>query len=166
MEIINTRRSIRKYTDQPVSEELLVKLLEAAMNAPTARNLQEWKFVVVTNKELQKKMAEAMPNTHMSAHAGACIVVCGDTTIQPKAEYIYTDCGAAIENLLLKAHSLGLGCCWCAVGPNEDRIIPTKEILNLPEHYLPVANIAIGWPNEEKEENHRYDENKVTWMKS
>ena len=111
-------------------------------------------------------MAEAMPNTHMSAHAGACIVVCGDTTIQPKAEYIYVDCGAAIENLLLKAHSLGLGCCWCAVGPNEDRIIPTKEILNLPEHYLPVANIAIGWPNEEKEENHRYDENKVTWMKS
>ena len=69
------------------------------------------------------------------------------------------------ENLLLEAHSLGLGCCWCAIGPNEDRIVPTKEILNLPEHYLPVANIAIGWPAEEKEENHRYDENKVMWIK-
>ena len=107
MGTINTRRSIRKYTDQPVEDELLVKMLEAAMNAPTARNMQEWKFVVVKNKELQEKMAKAMPNTHMSAHAGACIVVCGDTTIQPKAEYIYVDCGAAIENMLLNAHELG-----------------------------------------------------------
>lgn len=165
MEIINTRRSIRKYQNQPVEDELLVKLLEAAMNAPTARNLQEWKFIVVKNRHLQEKIAKALPNTHMSYHAGACIVVLGDKTIQPKDEYIYVDCGAAIENLLLEAHSLGLGCCWCAVGPNEDRILPLRELLNIDDHLVPVANIAIGWPDEMKEENHRYDEQKVTWIK-
>ncbi len=165
MELINTRRSIRRYTEQPVDDTQLLKLLEAAMNAPTARNLQEWKFVVIKNKELQAKIAKAMPNTHMSAHAAACIVVLGDKTIQPKDEYIYVDCGAAIENLLLKAHEMGLGCCWCAVGPNEDRIAPMRELLNLPEHLVPVANIAIGWPDETKEANHRYDEKKVTWIK-
>jgi len=165
MELINTRRSIRKYTNEPVHDDYLIKLLEAAMNAPTARNLQDWKFIVIKNKELQKKIAEALPNTHMSAHAAACIVVLGDKTIQPKDEYIYVDCGAAIQNLLLEAHSLGLGCCWCAIGPNEDRIIPLKELLNIADHLIPVANIAIGWPDETKEENYRYDENKVTWVK-
>lgn len=165
MEIINTRRSIRKYTEKPVEGENLVKMLEAAMNAPTARNLQEWKFIVIENKDIQTKIAKALPNTHMSAYAGVCIVVLGDKTIQPKDEYIYVDCGAAIENLLLEAHSLGLGCCWCAIGPNEDRIEPIREILGLEEHLVPVANIAVGWPDEKKEANHRYDEKKVTWIK-
>ena len=165
MEIINTRRSIRKYTEKPVEDELLVQLLEAAMNAPTARNLQEWKFIVIKNQEIQKKLATIVPNTHMSAHATACVVVLGDKTIQPREEYIYVDCGAAIENLLLEAHSLGLGCCWCAIGPNEERIAPVKELLNIEEHLVPVANIAIGWPNEEKEANYRYDANKVRWVK-
>ena len=165
MDIINTRRSIRKYTEKPVEDELLIKMLEAAMNAPTARNLQEWKFVVIKDRSVLKQIADALRSAKMTEHAGAAVVVLGDKTIQPKDEYIYVDCGAAIENLLLEAHSLGLGCCWCAIGPNEDRIEPIREILGLEEHLVPVANIAIGWPDEEKEANHRYDEKKVTWIK-
>lgn len=164
MKEIYTRRSIRKYTNQKVEKEKLIKLLDAAMNAPTAVNRQEWRFVVVEEPSLLREIAEKMPNAHMVSGASAALIVCGDCTVATAPEYIYVDCGAAIQNILLMATKELLGACWCAIGPSQDRIVSIKSLLNLPEEFLPVACVAIGYPNEEKEENNRYDEEKVTWM--
>ena len=164
METINKRRSIRKYTDQKVEEEKIVGMLKAAMNAPTARNTQEWTFKVIANRQMLDQIAQNMSSMTMAAQAGYGIVVCGDRNKQSD-EFIYTNGGAAVQNMLLEATDLGLGTCWCAIGPREERMEYFVKLLDLPENELPVAFVAVGYPKEEKEPNNRYDENKVTYYR-
>lgn len=163
---INKRRSIRKYQNKPIEEEKILTLLKAAMNAPTAKNCQEWRFAVVTNKDLLKHLAkEVSPYTSMVKDAACAIIVSGDLTVNGSKEYICTDTAAAIENILLAAVELDLGCCWCGIADNEDRVACTRRLLSLPEHFYPTGMVAIGYPAEEKEPNNRYDENKVTYYR-
>lgn len=159
---IETRRSIRKYSNKEVNKEELVDLLKAAMHAPTARNLQEWRFVVSNNREVLDAISD-IPGYAMLKEAGAVIVVCGDLNIS-KYEYIHVDCAAAVQNILLEAKHLGIGTCWCAASPREERVNPLKEYLKLPENILPVALISIGYPGEDKDIEDRYDEKKITWL--
>lgn len=166
IDIINKRRSIRKYLNQPVEEEKIISLLKAAMNAPTAKNRQEWRFAVISDKELLTRFAtEVSPYTSMVKDASYAIVVSGDLHVTPSKEYICVDCAAAIENMLLCAVELELGCCWCGLADNEDRVSKTKQLLNLPDNFYPVAIVAIGYPDEVKEPNNRYDPEKVTYYR-
>lgn len=163
---INKRRSIRKYQNKPIEEEKILTLLKAAMNAPTARNCQEWRFAVVTNRELLKHLAEEVsPYTSMVKDAACAIIVSGDLNVTPSKEYICTDTAAAIENLLLAAVECDLGCCWCGIADNEERVSCTRKLLSLPDNYYPTGMIAIGYPAEEKEPNNRFDPNKVTYYR-
>lgn len=164
MKEIYERRSIRKYTDQLVEKEKLVKMLNAAMNAPTAKNRQEWRFLVIQDRQILDAIAEKGVYMQMMKQANAAIVVCGDLEEAVFPEYVYTNCGAAIQNMLLTATEEGLGTCWCAIGPNQDRIDLFKSLIQLDEKILPVACVAIGYPDEEKEANNRYDEKKVQWI--
>ncbi len=163
---INKRRSIRKYQDKPIEEEKIIALLKSAMNAPTAKNRQEWRFAVVTDKVLLARLAtEVSPYTSMVKDAGCAIIVSGDLNVTPSKEYICTDTAAAIENILLTAVELDLGCCWCGIADNEDRVVNTRRLLSLPENYYPTGMIAIGYPGEEKEPNDRFDPEKVTYYR-
>ncbi len=128
-EAILTRRSVRAYTDQPVSEELIHKLLVAAMSAPSAGNGQPWHFGVVTERTVLNSLAELLPFGKMLQQAPLAIVVCGETKGQPFDGYWVQDCSAATENLLLAAHALGLGGVWLGVYPREDRAAGVKRIL-------------------------------------
>jgi len=157
------RRSIRVFLPGEVSDEQVKTLLEAAMSAPSAVAKDPWRFVVVRKKETLKKIADALPNGKMLSDAAVGIVVCGDIEAahDKQLSYMLQDCAAAIENLLLAAHILGLGACWLGVHPRENRIKAIKEILGLPENIIPVSVVAVGKPGETKEPRTRYKAEKV-----
>lgn len=160
-----TRRSIRKYTSQAVPEEFIRELLNAGMHAPTARNLQPWHFVVVDKREIIDELSVAHPHARMLRQATLAILVCGDKKIQEADGYIIQDCSAATQNIMLAAHALGLGSVWLGMYPREERMQKVSELLEIPEHILPVALIAIGHPDEVKDSPDRYKEERIHWNK-
>jgi nitroreductase len=159
LDFIFKRRSIRKYTDEPVSDADIQKLLEAAMAAPTARNIQPWHFVVVKDRAILKALADAHPYGEMMAHAGCGIAVCGD----PKESDAYwvQDCSAATENILIAVSALGLGAVWLGVTPRADRMEAVSKVLNIPKEYPVLSLISIGHPAETKKQRTQYIESKV-----
>ena len=156
---ILARRSIRKYTQEPVKKADVKALLEAAMAAPSASNRKPWHFVAVTRRETLDTLAEAHRYGKMLFHAPLCVAVCGDTSVSER--FWVQDCSAATENLLLAATALGLGAVWLGVYPSEDRVRDVREILGIPERYTPLNLISIGHPAEEKEPRTQYDESRV-----
>ncbi|MEA2012811.1 MAG: nitroreductase family protein [Verrucomicrobiota bacterium] len=158
-----SRRSIRKYTNQKISEQTIRDILDAAMAAPSAVATDPWRFIVIRKKKTLQKIADVLPNGTMIADADVGIIICGDINAAHTQElsYMLQDCSAAIENILLAVSQLGLGACWLGVHPRTDRIKNIKEIFSLPEEVIPISAIAIGYPAEEKEPRTRYDKNKV-----
>ncbi len=166
-EIIQTifqRRSIRAYTPQAVEKEKLTQLLEAAMAAPSAANMQPWQFVVVTETAVLDQLREKLWAGRYNAPA--MIIVCGDTeTVQnPSVAYWPQDCAAATENILIAAVGLGLGTVWIGAYPNPSVVKPVSKILNLPENLVPLSLIWVGYPAEEKPARTQYDERRVHWQ--
>lgn len=159
IETIFARRSIRKYTAEPVAEQDIKTLLEAAMAAPSASNRRPWQFVVVTERETLDTLAEAHPHGKMLFDATLCISVCGDLTEMER--YWVQDCSAATENLLLAATALGLGAVWLGVYPRDQRVAAVRGVLSLPEHITPLNLVSIGHPAEEKEARTQYDAARV-----
>jgi nitroreductase len=152
------RRSIRVYAPGEVSDETIQSLLEAAMAAPSAVAKDPWRFVVIRDLGMLARIADALPNGKMLATAPVGIVVCGDLDAahDRQLSYLLQDCAAAIENLLLAVHALGLGACWLGVHPREDRVRKVGQLLGLPPNVIPVAAIAIGHPGEAKESRTRH----------
>ncbi len=161
LETIFARRSIRKYTQEPVEQKRIEMLLKAAMAAPSASNRKPWQFVVVTERETLDALAEAHPYGKMLFDAPLCISVCGDLTEMER--YWVQDCSAATENLLLAATALGLGAVWLGVYPRDQRVASVRTTLALPDHITPLNLISIGHPAEEKEPRTQYDESRVHW---
>lgn len=163
LELILGRRSIRKYKSEPIPEEDIKLLLEAAMAAPSAVCKDPWRFIVIRNKESLRKIADILPNGKMIADAAVGIIVCGDINRahDKQLSYLLQDCSAAIENILIAAHALGLGACWLGVHPREQRIEGIRKIFRIPDDIIPVACIAIGVPGEEKPPRTRYNEDFV-----
>jgi nitroreductase len=162
MKEIFERRSIRKYTDAPVSDESVNELLEAAMAAPSASNQQPWEFVIINDKNIMDHIAEIHPHAQMIKDAQVAIAVCADLDRDKKnSGYWIQDCSAATENILLEAQYLGLGAVWLGIYPREDRVKGVKELLALPERVIPLSIVSIGYPAEEKEPSGRYDKSRV-----
>jgi nitroreductase len=133
------------------------------MAAPSAAAKSPWHFVVVRNRPTLLRIATALPQGLMLANAPLGIAVCGDLEVahDEQLSYLLQDCSAAIENLLLCAHVLGLGACWLGVHPRGNRIKSMKEILSLPASVVPVACISIGYPGESKEPHAPYYSDRV-----
>lgn len=143
---IFARKSVRSYTDEPVSPEQVETILKAAMAAPSGMNMQPWRFVVVTDQKVKDKLAIGF--NKMIAKAPVVIIVCGKTTNKlgaPNKNWT-ADCAASTENLLLAVEALGLGAVWTACYPYEDRMNPTVEALGLPENISPYCIVPIGHP--------------------
>jgi uncharacterized protein (DUF1330 family)/nitroreductase len=157
------RRSIRVYAPREVSAEAIQKLLEAAMAAPSAGAKDPWRFVVIRNREVLARVAPELSNGEMLLTAGVGIMVCGDLEAAHGREvsFLLQDCAAAIENLLLCAHILGLGACWLGVHPREPRGQRIREILSLPASVIPVSCVAVGHPGESKEPRTRFNRDYV-----
>lgn len=152
------RRSIRAYEDKEVPAELVDALLRAAMAAPSAVARDPWRFVVLRSKAVRADIASGLPNGGMLASAGVGFAVCGELEAahDRQLSYLLQDCSAAIENLLLAAHALGLGAVWLGVHPREARIAHVRRALALPESVLPISCIAVGFPAERKPARTRY----------
>jgi len=158
---IRTRRSIRTYLDQPVPEELIQKLLAAAMQAPSARNQQPWQFVVIDDQAILVKIPTFMPNAAMAGRAPLAILVCGDLSLEECEGYWVVDCAAAVENMLLAAHALGLGAVWCGVYPREARMAGLRQLIGLPKNVIAHSLIVLGYPAEQVSAEDRYRPERV-----
>ena len=160
---IKKRQSIRKYKDTPIEKEKIIEILKAAMNAPTARNTQEWKFKVITNKEALDSMVNLSPYTSMMQEAPCAILVSADLNKAINIEYGLINCAAAIENMLIEAVNQGLGTCWCGIAPVEQRIKEFKNYFKLTENEYPVGVVALGYSNENKPLVDRFDPLNITY---
>lgn len=161
MEAILTRRSIRRYTGVPVSEDLLNQVLRAGCYAPSAHNGQPWHFVVLRRPEALEVLASVHPFAKMAPAAGTAIAVCGDLRRQKTEGFLVEDCSAAIENMLLAAHSLGLGAVWCGIHPVPKLVRAVRDLLALPPAVLPVGLVVLGHPAESRSVDERFDPDKV-----
>jgi len=161
LDSIFTRRSIRVYRPDRIPEEMITTLLKSAMSAPSAKNTQPWHFIIINDRKLLDKIVEFHPYASMLDSAPMAIAICGDLQIEPSREYVAVDCSAATENILLAAHSLGLGGVWLGIYPKKERMDELTELLSLPEYIMPVSLIALGYPAEEREPEDRYTPAKI-----
>lgn len=148
LEFLYTRRSMRRYTEDPVSQEQLRAILKAAMLAPSSRNGQPWHFVVIRDQALREALMEYQPNMSFARYADTVILVCADLNITtvPQA---HSDCAAATMNILLAAHAQGLGACWCGIHPYEDRQSGIAELCHIPENVCIFSAVTVGHPGKE-----------------
>lgn len=150
--IIASRTSVRRYDrTKDVPDEAVEALLRAAMSAPSAMNLQPWEFVVVRDKATLAALAAANRYGAMIAEAPLAIAICGDTLRGADGgpnNWWMLDCSAATENLLLAAAAQGLGAVWTAVYPHDDRIAAVRKILSVPERYVPLCVVPVGYPGD------------------
>lgn len=143
IQVIKTRRSIRNFKDQPIPKDMLQNLVDAARFAPTARNVQPWEFIVVTDHNILQKIAGLADNGKFIAEAKACIAVFSSDT-----KYYLEDGCAATENILIAATSLGIGSCWVA-GDKKTYCSQINSLLNVPQSLKLVSLIALGYPESE-----------------
>ncbi|QJB55767.1 nitroreductase family protein [Pseudodesulfovibrio sp. zrk46] len=161
MEAIRTRRSIRKYEDKPIPDEMVREILDAAMMAPSAGNAQPWRFLVVNDRATLDGMAELHPHIKMVKQAPLGIVVCADLSLEKYPGYWVQDCAAAMQNMLLAIHDLGLGAVWTGVYPMEDRVSAFKKMFNMPENVIPLGFTPIGWPAQQPKSESRFKEDRI-----
>lgn len=168
MEAIKERRSIRKFKEDAIGEELITELLMAAQMAPSAGNLQARDFIVVTNSALKQKLKEAALNQSFIEEAPVVIVVVANIERSSRVYkvrgelYALQDATAAVMNLMLAAHSKGLGTCW--VGAFEEYSV--YNLLGLPNGTKPIAIIPIGYPDEKSRTSTRMSLDKVVHQES
>jgi nitroreductase len=161
IEAIRTRRSIRKYTDEPVCEDMVLAILRAAMSAPSAGDQRAWRFIVADDRAVLDAIPGWHPHAKMLKQAPLAIVVCADTAAESHKGYWILDCAAATQNMLLAAHALGLGAVWLGVHPRPERMASVKAMFRLPPGVEPLSIVAFGHPAEEKPPEDRFDPAKV-----
>ncbi len=143
------RRSVRKYQEKQVADDVIDRILQAAMSGPSACNKKPWEFYVIKNNKICR-LLENNDYLH-SFYSPVKIVVCGNLNNALDSEgkdYWIQDCSAAIENILLKVTDEGLGACWCGIYPIKARINYFKNVLNLEQNIVPLGLITLGYPDE------------------
>lgn len=167
LEAIKARRSIRRYLNVPVEWDKIGSIIEAGKSAPSSGNLQNWKFVIVTNKEERKAIAEACLQQYWMSEAPIHIIVVAEP--EPaimhygvRGEKLYTvqNCAAAVQNMLLEATALGLGSCW--IGAFEEDML--KKVIGCTERVRPQAVITIGYAAEKVPVPTEYTLEDVTYL--
>ena len=157
---IRTRRTIRRWTDRPVSDEIVKELLECALWAPSACNMQLWDFVVVTDPQTRQSLAEAVP---FADKAQVCIFICYNTRFSEGSHANIQSASAAVMNMLLRAHSLGLGGFWQATIHDRQKL---RETLGLPKDIDVLSTTLFGYPAESPSAPARRDPSHlVHWQK-
>ncbi len=163
MDILCKRRSIRVYdAEKPVEREKITAMLQAAMAAPSACNLQPWEFIVIDTPQRMKQLKECIGESNGRYYnAPAAFVVCANTSYIPWESNGEMDTSAAIENMLLAATVLGLGAVW--IGDiDRDKI---RGLLDIPPHVSVNSVVLFGCPAETKASRTQYSEEAVYWDK-
>lgn len=144
-DVIMSRASSRSFTGEAIPRETLLRIARAGMAAPSAMNVQPWEIVIVTDRSKLESLRDGLPYAKMLDKAAAAFVVCGLPAKNDCARMHWNDdCAAASENILLAAHSLGLGAVWTAVNPDPPRLETVRGILGIPADVVPLNVIPIG----------------------
>ena len=159
LEIITTRRNIKYFIPRFVSWDKISTIIDAGRHAPSCGNIQNWKFIVIFELDQKQQIAEMCYGQLEIAQAAVLIVVCAEPEKAERyyglrGERLYTvqNCAAAIQNMLLEAHSLGLGGRWIG-GFDEEAV---KSSLGIPEEIRPQAIIAIGYARDTPQKPPKY----------
>jgi nitroreductase len=153
IDLLRTRRSFRKYTQEPIDSNKIDVLIEALLRSPTSRNGKSWEFLVVDDRDLLSKLSKAREQgSHHLRDAPLGIIVCADST---KSDVWVEDCSIAAILVQMTAHDLGLGCCWIQIRNRKHTETMSAEqyiqcLLELPEHIKVECMVSIGYPNETK----------------
>ena len=158
LNFILKRRSIRAFTDAPLTDAQIDALLKAAMAAPSGNDRRPWAFVVVREAARRRALAETHEWSYMCASAPVVFAVLGDPGA---SDHWVSDCSAATENLLLAASGLDLGAVWVGIYPRVPRESSVRQVLNIPERWRVLCLIPVGHPAETESPRTRYEENKV-----
>jgi nitroreductase len=161
MDAIYKRRSIRKYTSQPVPEKNIIEFIKAGMNAPSAGNQQPWHFVIIDDRGILKEITKFHPYSQMLHQASTAILVCGDLDLEKNEGYWVQDCSAATENILLEIADQGFGGVWLGVYPRKDRVEGIRKLLRIPPGIIPFSLISIGYPAENKELKNEFKKERI-----
>jgi nitroreductase len=161
IEVINSRRSVRKYTKKEVPDDVVRLILASAMSAPSAGNAQPWHFGVIDDRRLLDEISRIHPQAEMAKDAPLAILVCGDLGLEKYAGNWPLDCAAAVENLLLAAHAIGLGAVWTGVYPNAERMESFRKLLGLPGNMMPHALVPVGYPAEHVPREFRFQQKRI-----
>jgi nitroreductase len=156
LDVMRKRRSVRRYKEDPIPEDVFLRVMEAARLAPSGKNLQPWRFIVVKDQGLKEKLAVASLNQKFIARAPVVIVFCGypDNCYQHQGRYMKSwpiDVTCAIDHLMLQAQEEGLGTCWIGAFVEAE----VKPILNIPDDVRVVALTPLGYPEEEPRDRGR-----------
>ena len=164
LEAIFTRRSIRSYTDETITDETMQLLLKAAMSGPSCVNARDWSFIIVRSREMLNKMADAngRPAEPLRS-AAAAVMVCGDLnrSFPPAKDYWVIDGAIAAQNIVLAARALGLGSVWLGTWPQKERVEAQAKLFGLPESIVPHSVIALGYPLKEPAERDVFEADRV-----
>lgn len=163
MNAIFKRVSVRKYLDKEVEDEKIEKILRAAMASPTAMNQQEWEFYIVKDKEKLIELSLVTPYSTFVKDAPCAIVVCSkkETT---REEFRDIDCALCTENILLEMTELDLGGCMIGIAPDKEKIDRLNKMINVSEGLDAFTLIPFGYPKFDKEQEDRFDKNKVHFI--
>ena len=169
LDLIKSRRTVKEFDLKPVSWENVARIIDAARFAPSSGNIQNWKFVVVMDGPAKTDIAGVCYDQYEISSAAALIVVCNEVE---KAQRYYglrgerlfsiQNCAAAIQNMLLEAHSLGLASCWIGAF-DEDEL---RDLVGIPAEVRPQAIIAIGYSNKIPKAPPKYSLEMVTYLES
>ncbi|MCF6246771.1 MAG: nitroreductase family protein [Desulfobacula sp.] len=159
LDLIKTRRSVRKFKDKPVEKEKIDRLIEAALRSPSSRSINPWRFITVDNKKNILKLSDAKPHgAGFLKGAPLCIVVCANND---ESDVWVEDTSIASIFIHLAAHDMGLGSCWIQIRQREYSSLKSaqsyvKEVLGIPDNIMVESIIAIGYPNQVKQ-GHKKD---------
>lgn len=165
---ILTRKSIRRFEAAPISGEDMHTILNAGMSGPSCVNARDWQFIVVEDREMLNRIADAngRPAEPLRG-AAAGILICGDLNraFPPAKDYWVIDGSIACQNMILAARALGIGSVWLGTWPQMDRVEKLKELFDLPEHIVPHSVLALGHSEDTADmtEKCAYDESLVHW---
>ena len=165
IQAIISRRSIRKYKDKKIEQNTIKELLKIGMSAPSAGNQQPWHFVVINNNDILKEIPKFHPHSKMLNQASTAILLCIDKKLETHKEMGIQDCSAATQNILIAANAMKLGAVWLGICPRQERMEGIRNLLKIPENIIPFSLISLGYPNEEKPIENRYNESRVHYDK-
>ncbi len=161
-DLIFKRKSIRSYTDEDIPEDIIKRILAAAMQAPSALNTQSWEFVVIKDKDMILKLSKMSKYAGCAKGANTLIVVLANLEkLERTRAWFSQDLSAATENILLEATNHGVGSVWLGLYPDSDRVAYVRESLNLPLNVLPFSIVSLGYPKDRGKVQNRYDESKI-----
>lgn len=165
--VLKTRRSVREYSGEPVSEADIKTMLVCAMQAPSAKNEQPWEFVVIKDRGQLEEIAKLNPNATFAKNAPLGILICLNQSKEVVRGMGILDIGMAAENLMLAARGLGLGSVFTGIFPSQEKMAIFSRICALPQEILPVGFIVIGHPKDAdaNHEANRYNQSAVHFDK-